>query len=284
MPEENQNTNVDDNNNGGSDGAEAAGGEAAPGAQKNWYDGADAELIGHIQTKGWDDPVKAAKAHRELEKAMGGDKRIAIPSDDASAEDMATFYQKLGRPESADKYELPEAGEGVSGNKEFEGAFKNWAFEAGLNAKQTALLAGKYNEFAAEMLSDQNNISDELEVEGKAELKKAWGSEYGNQMEAAKRALEEHGVKDVSADDMVVNPALLKLVAGVGKRLMEDEHVGGDGSNTGFGMTPEQARDQKDKLLGNKEFNAAYLSGDKQKVAKINRLTEIAAGGKMNQA
>jgi hypothetical protein len=59
-----------------------------PRPPKPWYEGADAELIGHIQTKGWHDKpaneaaLAAIQAHREAEKFIGApaDRIIKLPA------------------------------------------------------------------------------------------------------------------------------------------------------------------------------------------------------------
>jgi hypothetical protein len=259
---------------GGSGGGSEGSGE---GATKNWYEGADPELVGHIQNKGWDDPIKAAKAHRELEKAFGKGK-IALPEDDASDEEMNKFYSKLGRPESADKYELKKA-DGVEVNADFESQFKNWAFDAGLNLKQTQKLFDKALEFSQSAVASQGSDMEQLSLDGKKVLETDWGAEFNNKIEAAKRALKNYGVKNITTDDFMVNPELLKIISDAGQKYMEDNLHNGDGNNIG-GMTAEQARARKDELLSDEKYKTSYLGGDKKKVAEINKLDFIAAGGK----
>lgn len=270
---------------GSSEGGKAAGasdkggeGAGAGTGSKVWYEGADAEIVGHIQTKGWDDPVKAAKAHRELEKLMGSKNAIELPGDDAKPEDIAKFYTKLGRPESAEKYEFkPE--EGVKINKDFENGFRKWAHDAGLSQKQAQALYNNYNSFAKGLMADGSATMTKMTNDGKAALTKDWGAEYGNKVEAARRALDQFGVKNVTTDDLLINPGLMKIVAEAGQKFLEADFVGG-GNNSGFGMTPEQAVARKNELLSDAKWKAEYLSGDREKIKIINNLTELAAGGK----
>lgn len=53
-------------------------------------------------------PTDMAKAHVELVRTM--DKRIALPGPDAKPEEVDAVYQKLGMPETADKYQFKMEG------------------------------------------------------------------------------------------------------------------------------------------------------------------------------
>src|SRR5450759_2396281 len=77
---------------------------AAPPAA-TWYDGAAPELIGHLQSHGWDKGTPAAaalaavQAHQNAAKLIGHppDKlaRIPEPNDEAG---WKGFYEKIGTP------------------------------------------------------------------------------------------------------------------------------------------------------------------------------------------
>jgi hypothetical protein len=58
-----------------------------------------------LQKKGLDkDPKVLARAAHEQEKMLGG--MIKLPGKDATPEDLAAFYNRLGRPEKADGYDF----------------------------------------------------------------------------------------------------------------------------------------------------------------------------------
>src|SRR5581483_7834125 len=69
-----------------------------------------------------------AKKARDAESLIG--KSVQLPGDNATAEELAKFYNRLGRPEKADAYEfkLPD---GLPANFNYDAeqakAFKDWA-------------------------------------------------------------------------------------------------------------------------------------------------------------
>lgn len=70
----------------------------------SWSDGFDDDTRGWIRAGGFKGPADVVKKARELEGTIGN--RIAIPGEKAKPEEWNTFFAKLGRPESSDKYDL----------------------------------------------------------------------------------------------------------------------------------------------------------------------------------
>lgn len=83
-------------------------------APKPWYDGIDAETIGHWDNKGWkkDDPkavaFEATKQARELQRHFGvpADQLLKLPKDSADEAGWKAVHQKLGVPGDAKDYDL----------------------------------------------------------------------------------------------------------------------------------------------------------------------------------
>jgi hypothetical protein len=80
-----------------------------------WYEGKlDAELIGHIENKGWkkDDPgrvaIEATKQARELQKHFGvpPDQLIKLPKDTTDEAGWRAVRERLGAPKEAKDYDL----------------------------------------------------------------------------------------------------------------------------------------------------------------------------------
>ena len=74
---------------------------------------------------------------------------VALPTEASTPEEIAAFYTKLGRPESADKY-------GVSFENDQNGenakAFADAAFKAGLTKTQAEAVAKASNDFVAQKM------------------------------------------------------------------------------------------------------------------------------------
>lgn len=83
--------------------------------QTPWYDGKlDAELLGHIENKGWkkDDPIdvaiNATKQARELQKHFGvpPDQLLKLPKDTADEAGWKAVRERLGMPKEAKDYDF----------------------------------------------------------------------------------------------------------------------------------------------------------------------------------
>lgn len=87
---------------------------AGAGAAKPWFDGIDAETIGHWDNKGWkkDDPkvltTELTKAWKGLEKHFGtpADQLIKLPKDNADEAGWSSVRERLGMPKEAKDYDF----------------------------------------------------------------------------------------------------------------------------------------------------------------------------------
>ena len=111
--------------------------------QAVWYGSASDEMKGYIQNKGWDDdPMKAVSSYQELEKFRGANENelLRFPKDPEADGAFDEIYTKLGRPESADAYEvtLPD---GVPIDEARLGVYRDLAYKSGISQKQFQALA-----------------------------------------------------------------------------------------------------------------------------------------------
>ena len=168
---------------------------------------------------------------------------VAMPGKDATPEQWAEFYNKLGRPEAADGYELPVP-EGDDGA--FAKQASAWMHEAGLSKEQGAKLAAKWNELAATQQAAQakaeadaaqaQHVKNTAEA---AELKTAWGQNFDANMHYAKQAatqfLPEGKAADVIAavESKLGYKATIEFLHNIGKGLAEHDAAGLGSNNTG---------------------------------------------------
>lgn len=257
-------------------------GDVGTGGAADWMSGFPDEVRGVIQTKGWRSPADAIGSYMNLEKLMGADKAgrgVVLPKDDAPAEEWASFYNRLGRPESADGYKLPVP-EGDAGG--FATTASQWFHEAGLTPKQAETLAAKWNEFSGSTMQAQQAQFEQKAAIDLQELQASWGDKFEEQAELARRARRESGLSD--EDGLAIERALgLKKAAEVfaflGKQFAEAPMKGGEGAPAGrFGGTPDDARARIAALKGDAGWTAKYLSGDADARAEFERLHRIAFG------
>jgi hypothetical protein len=272
----------------------AAGGAtppAAPAAPAHWSSGIeDAELKGWVENKGFHqkDPAEVARSYRNLEKMFGADKAgrtVEIPADEKDASQWDSFYNKLGRPEKPEKYELavPEGA---------DPKFADWAkgtfHKLGLTTKQAKALSEGWNEYVTGQAKSQiENYELTVQKEDEA-LTKEWGAAKEAKIQQAKNATREFVLKaglgkEVvdKLEDALGYGGLMRFMSAIGEKIGESTFVSGD-QNAGFGaMTPGGAQAKLDDLLGDKDFKARYLSGETTAVQKVQSLQKLTvAGGK----
>jgi len=125
-----------------------------------------------------------AKAYLELE---GKETGVVIPGKDATAEAVAQFWEKAGRPKAADGYSFAK-------DKESEGAtFAQAAFAANLTEAQAAAMLKSLQEIGqANQQAYQENLKQK-QTETSTALQKEYGSKYAENMELLKRGLTVAG-------------------------------------------------------------------------------------------
>ena len=172
-----------------------------------------------------------------------GKKGLIQPDENSSKDEWDNFYKDLGRPESAEKYTLPEI-EGMPEEMPIDdnltNDFKAWAHEAGLNQNQVNLVYGKYQQ---SMISVFNSIEEAKVVaknQAETDLRTEWGKAYPE-----KKAIVDKLIKYASEKELPFfvehgnNPFLVSYFARIGEMMGEDK-LGG--TPKGTTKTPTEAR------------------------------------------
>ena len=264
----------------GDNGGAADGGAANNGAAdaNAWNAGFDETTNEYINGKGWKGTGDVIESYRNLEKFAGGSKKLVeLPGVDADADAMSAFYGKLGRPDDAAGYglELPDGGD-----QNMMDWYTKTAHENGLTSTQAKAMFDSWNEMSGGVqAANEEQIAAQSAQEIKG-LEKEWGKEYENNINAAQRAAkmlgyDEQGLTEI--EGRLGTGEMLKLFAKFGNGMGEDSFASGDGGGDGgFGLTPARAQQQIADLKADQNFMNAYLSGDKDAIARMQRLNEAA--------
>jgi len=278
-------------------GSAEAGNPTAPAAAPAWYapEGLDqntsSQLGELVKAKGWKGPADALLSYQNLEKVFGADKAgrtILAPKSDDDAEGWTAVYNRLGRPESPDKYELPVP-EGDDGS--FAQAAAPVLHELGLTAKQAKGLAEWWNEASSKRIEmEQESFSSRSEAEYK-ELQREWGAAAAQNEELAKRAVlkfsKEAGIDESTFDAMeraMGTSKLMKLFHAIGSQFAEADFVASD-TPSGSAMTPQQAKNKIAGMFADQEFMSRYLNTDErvrqgaiEEMMRLNRMANPDTG------
>lgn len=245
----------------------------------DWTSSFDDSTKGIIQTKGWKSPADVVGSYANLEKLLGAEKAgraVVPPKADGTPEEWAAFYNKMGRPEKADGYNI-QAPEG--GNDEFAKSASTWFHEAGLTPKQAEVITAKWNEHInGTMTQQQEAFAQTAEVDVQ-ELKKAWGNEFEAKSELARRALRESGLS--KEEGQAIERALgvkkaAEVFAFLGDQFREAPMKGGEGQRSTFGITSQDAMQAIQDRRADPAWTARYLSGNADAKAEFDRLHQIA--------
>lgn len=200
-----------------------------------------------------------AKSYVHARSMIGADPNsvIKLPGPDG---DYSEVFNKLGRPESPDGYELPES-EDVPINDSYKSGFLQKAHELGLTKNQVADLYKWNNEQVSSQLSEQQQASKQAEEQAIEQLKQDWGDAYDQNAQLAMNTLEQFGDENLTKwlDESGAgnNPALIKTFAEIGKAMSEDNAV--DGDVQGFVMSPSEANAEIQRLYQDESFMKSYM-------------------------
>jgi len=177
---------------------------------------------------------EATKKASELEGRLKD--ALFIPGDKATDQERAAFYGKLGRPETADKYDLkrPTLPEGMTYDEAGEKWFRETAHKLNLSAAQAAALYDEYNGRMGGVIKDIEAKRTKAAQDGLETLKKQWGGQFDTNMELVKRAtaafLDDESKKFMDESGLGNHPVLVNLFAKLGKAMAEDKFVRGQPS------------------------------------------------------
>lgn len=254
---------------GGKETMPPAEGEKGGGEAKSWKDELPEDLRNDPNLEPIKDIPGLAKSFVNVQKMVGN--RIPLPKDEADDEAWSEVFDKLGRPESPEKYAI-EVPEGYPTNEEFITSMRKAAHSAGLNQKQLNVLSSAYLEqekaqleaYQAQSLEQAKKASDALlkDLGGEEKLTEAY--------KVVERAVEVYGgeaLKD-ELDSVLIerdgekirlgnSPHLFKAFYDLGKGLGEDGLPSDGGGPAGRNATEQIA-----ELRADKNFMERYNSGD----------------------
>lgn len=255
--------------------------------ETTWFSGAEEETIGYIQNKGWtDDPMKAVEAYKNLEKFHGvsEDKLIKLPKD---GEPLDPVYDRLGRPESPDKYEI-NLPDGTQIDESYVNGAKELAYKIGLNNEQMQALAEYQATFEAQAMQEmQKQTAAQQEADLKA-LEKEWGKAFEERAELGRRFIKNNLPDDadkgalLDAIEAAIGTAnTLRLFGNAGQKFAQDSVPQSEGDRP-FGYTPQQALADKQALMNELKADPARLANYNRQVGpdyeKMQRIIKMSAG------
>lgn len=265
-------------------------GGAAGGGAKLWYDGADADMVAALTSKGWDklEPAQAAlqafQSYRNAEKLVGAppDKVIRLPNDPNDVTGMRAVWQRLGAPGDPKDYDFATVKnpDGTPVDQAKVDFYRSLAAEFNLPKDAAPKLGDKLlkAEQASTQARDAENAAKLLEEQ--TALNKLWGQNAPAHKLVAQQAAAALGVKPeaVAALEKVIGYAgVMEMFRNIGSKIGEDKFVVGNTAGGGT-LDKQQAQAQLNDLKQDKEWVTRYLNGGVAEKKLMSALTTIISG------
>jgi hypothetical protein len=240
---------------------------------ENWKDSLPEDLKADPSLSSIMDIQSLAKSYVHGQKMIGRDK-IIIPDKFATDEDWSKVYQKLGLPDSPDKYEF-KAPEGM--DEDFVKGFKELAVKNGILPRQADKLFEFYNSHVEKVISTNEIENKKFYEESVNGLKKEWGQAYERKLQAASglfnQIADEDSKKVFNESGIGNNPVVIKMFAKLAEQMGEDKFV--NANNIGsMGLTPSEAQQKINEIYGNKDHPYYNKSHPSHKDA-LNEMTKL---------
>lgn len=197
------------------------------------------------------------KSYKDLEKLVGREK-LPVPPENATKEDWELVYSRLGRPDNPEGYEIADEIKNKVPpelhDEQEEKAFKQKAYELGLNKEQYKNLMDWYYTEQGEKLGKMQQTQEKSKKEAETQLRKDWGKAFDSKLEKARQVLNnsesgEELAQVLKEKGLNNNPAMIKFLAEQGDKMSEDT-ISGKGKGTL--MTPQAAQQKIASIMSDK--------------------------------
>jgi hypothetical protein len=158
--------------------------EPQPTVNKTWKEAISEEFRNDPNIEKFTEIDALAKSYINATKMIGQDK-VAVPNKNSTEDQWNEVYDKLGRPESSDKYSLNVKSDVVPID---EGSIKQFADNAhklGLNQKQAEGILDFYKTNMEGMAQQSQVDTETAQAQSAQELRQEWGREFDTNVKKA---------------------------------------------------------------------------------------------------
>tara|TARA_B100002019_G_scaffold238248_1_gene213291 strand:- start:198 stop:1055 length:858 start_codon:yes stop_codon:yes gene_type:complete len=239
-----------------------------PVVAKSWKEAIPEELRNDPNISKFTELEALAKSYVNATRMIGQDK-VAVPNNNSTEDQWNEVYDKLGRPESADKYKLEVKSDVVPLDDSAIKQFAENAHQLGLNNKQAQGILEFYKN-SMESSAQQSKIDTETaQANAEQELRKEWGSNYEANIKKAgsvAKANMNPEILDMELKDgtrLGDHPAIIKGFANIANILSEDKLVSTESENVSQGTDYEA---EISKIVNDRDgpyWNKAHPDHDK---------------------
>ena len=250
--------------------------QAVPTVAKSWKEAISEDLRNDPNISKFTELEALAKSYVNATRMIGQDK-VAVPNNNSTEDQWNEVYNKLGRPESPDKYKLEVKSDVVPLDESAIKSFAENAHQLGLNNKQAQGILEFYKN-SMEGSAQQNQVDMETaQAQAEQELRKEWGSNYESNIKkagAVAKANMDANILDMQLKDgtrLGDHPAIIKGFANIANLMSEDKLVSTESENVSQGIDYDA---EISKIVNDRDgpyWNKAHPDHDKivQKVFNL---------------
>ena len=225
-----------------------------------------------------------AKSYINATKMIGSDK-IAVPTNNSTEDQWNEVYQKLGRPESPDKYKLDFKSEVAPVDENAIKSFAEVAHKTGLNEKQAQAILDFYKQNSENSVQQLKIDTETAQAQAEQQLRQEWGKQYESNITKAASVAKANmsgDVLDMQLKDgtrLGDHPEVIKGFAKIAGLLSEDKMA------TPESETVDQGRDLEteiSKIVNDRSgpyWNKTHPDHSKM-VQQVYTMREMLHGGK----
>ena len=215
--------------------------QPVPTVAKSWKEAIPEDLRNDPNISKFTELEALAKSYINATRMIGQDK-VAVPNNNSTDDEWNEVYNKLGRPESPDKYKLEVKSDVVPLD---DGAIKSFAENAhklGLNNKQAQGILEFYKESMEGSIQQSRVDTETAQANTEAQLRKEWGRAFDDNIKragAVAKANMNPQILDMELKDgtrLGDHPEVIKGFANIANLLSEDKLVGTESENVSQGV------------------------------------------------
>jgi len=227
------------------------------------------DLQGNDTLSKFKDVGSLGNSYVELQKLVGS--RVKVPTDDSTEEDVNSFYNQIGRPESPENYSIDLPSDSYP--QEVIQSFLKEAHASGLTNKQAQAAINFYNTIETDGQINSDAAMQQAKVDAESALKKEWGpTEYAKELAVSRRAFNRFADDDLKAfvneTGVTNNVAMIKFLNRIGKAFSEPD-MAGSGKDSGS-IDGDSAKIEISAMLKDKthKYNEALFDNTHPKHAE----------------
>lgn len=182
------------------------------------------DLHDHDALKDFADPNALARSFIDTQKKIGS--MVSVPGSDADDDMKNKFYQKLGKPESAESYTLDPTG--LELDKDALGQFKGALHSLDMTQDQAQGLVNYLSASTKERLDKIKFADSEISEKTANDLRIAWGADYDRRRGAAENTLDRFfgDGAEIIRDLAAGNASIAQGLAEIGVSMSENSAAG----------------------------------------------------------